>query len=396
MKKFVLPIIICILCITGVIIGILAIYSNTDQKSGQSYFNGLETSPQSASTIVIGASYIKVPENATVVTQVDRVIKDEASDYNVNTPPGQSPTSPKQLVPWMEGARVAELMEYANVHVIPITGVPIKKINGNWYGPDDHGNFIFEVDPSKTGPLFSINGSNSDNKIGINTHGMNVMVPGAIKNNAFLVVACGDLPGKAKAEMYMAARGINCYAPCDRFTANVMGYNGTGVILGGEPIRPIINGTGAVIGAQPVAINKNELIIVQTTNKTYPDQYCDTPKRYFTDLEKVYNIKLNLDVVNANTNQTNLIINEAEKTGANVIGVRVETNNDKKPIEAWLKANPNHRAILFHSAAYEPGYSLFSEFPKQVTGQDPRPIFIKQTSTSELNQIFNQIRSLWS
>jgi hypothetical protein len=396
MKKFVLPIIICILCITGVIIGILAIYSNTDQKSGQSYFNGLETSPQSGSTIVIGASYIKVPENATVVTQVDRVIKDEASDYNVNTPPGQSPTSPKQLVPWMEGARVAELMEYANVHVIPITGVPIKKINGNWYGPNEKGNFIFEVDPSKAGSLFSINGSDNNNKIEINTHGMNVMVPGAIMNHAVLVVACGDLPGKAKAEMYMAARGINCYAPCDRFTANVMGYKGTGVILGGEPIRPIINGTGAVIGAQPVAINKNERIVVQTTNETYPNQYCDTPNRYFTDLEKVYHIKLNLDVVNANINQTDLIVNEAGKTGANVIGVRVETNNDKKPIEAWLKANPNHRAILFHSAAYEPGYSLFSEFPKQVTGQDPRPIFIKQTSTSELNQIFNQIRSLWS
>ena len=396
MKKFVLPIIICIICITGLIIGISAIYSNTGQKSSQTYFNGFETSPQTASTIVIGASYIKVPENATVVTQVDRVIKDEASRYNVNTTPGQIPTSPTQLVPWMEGARVADLMKYANVHVIPITGVPIKKINGNWYGPDDKGNFIFEVDPSKAGSLFSIDGNDSNNKIEINTHGMNVMVPGAIKNHAFLVVACGDLPGKAKAEMYMATHGINCYAPCDRFTANVMGYNGTGVILGGEPIRPIINGTGAVIGAQPVAITKNERIVVQTTNETYPNQYCDTPNRYFTNLEKVYNVTLNLDVVNANVNQTDLIVNEAEKTGANVIGVRVETSNDKKPVEAWLKSNPNHRAIIFHSASYASGYSLFSEFPKQVTGQDPRPIFIKQTSTSELDQIFDQIRSIWS
>jgi hypothetical protein len=395
MKKFVLPIIICIICIAGAIIGLSIIYSDTDQKSGQSDFNGLVTSPQNASTIIIGASYIKVPKNAKVVTQVDRVIKDEASDYNVNTPPGQSPTNASQLVPWMEGARVADLMEYANVHVIPITGVPIKKINGNWYGPNDHGNFVFEVDPSKTSSLFSIDGNSSDEKIEINTHGMNVMVPGAIKSHAFLVVACGDLPGKAEAEMYMAARGINCYAPCDRFTANVMGYNGTGVILGGEPIRPIINGTGAVIGAQPVAINKTERIVVQTTNQTYPNQYCDTPNRYFTDLEKVYNVTLNLDVVNANINQTNLIVAEAEKTGANVIGIRVETSTDKKPVEAWLKANPNHRAILFHSAAYEPGYSLFAEFPNQVTGQDPRPIFIKQTSTSELNQIFNEIRSLW-
>ena len=394
MKKFLLPLIICILFISVVFIGI-SICTTTDQKPHQDYLNNLETSPQNASTIVIGTSYIKVPKNAKVVTQVDRVIKDTDSHINDNTPPGQSPNSTKQLVPYMEGARVADLMKYANIHVIPITGVPIKKINGNWYGPDDKGNFVFGVDPSKAGPLFSIDGNDSNTKIEVNTHGMNVMVPGAIKNKAFLVVACGDLPGKAKAEIFMAAHGINCYAPCDRFTASVMGYNGTGVILGGEPIRPI-NGTGAVIGAQPVAINKNERIVVQTTNETYPDQYCDTPNRYFTDLEKVYNIKLNLDVVNANINQTDLIVSEAEKTGTNVIGVRVETSNDKKPVEAWLKANPNHRAILFHSAAYEPGYSLFSEFPKQVTGQDPRPIFMKQTSKSELNKIFNEIRSLWS
>jgi hypothetical protein len=396
MKKFLLPIIICVLCIAVLFIGISNIYFNNSQKTHQDYLNSLETSPQDASTIVIGTSYIKVPQNAKVVTQVDRVIKDKASHINDNTPPGQSPNSTKQLVPYMEGARVADLMEYANVHVIPITGVPIKKINGNWYGPDDKGNFIFGVDPSKAGPLFSIAGNDSNTKIEVNTHGMNVMVPGAIKNNAFLVVACGDLPGKAKAEMYMAEHGINCYAPCDRFTASVMGYNGTGVILGGEPIRAIVNGSGAVIGAQPVAINKNELIVVQTTNKTYPDQYCDTPNRYFKDLETHYNVTLDLDVVNANTNETNLIVNEAEKTGSNVIGVRVETMNDKKPVEAWLKADPNHRAILFHSAAYEPGYSLFSEFPKQVTGQDPRPVFIKNTSTTQVNQIFNQIRSLWS
>ncbi len=68
-----------------------------------------------------------------------------------------------------------------------------------------------------------------------------------------------------------------------------------------------------MIGAQPVAINKNELIIVQTTNKTYPDQYCDTPKRYFKDLEKAYNIKLNLDVVNANIGETDKIVTEAQE-----------------------------------------------------------------------------------
>ena len=393
MKKFIIPIII-LLCLTGIFMGYINIHFVQGSQNKVNY--SVETSPQNSSIIVMGASYIKVPNNAKVVTQVDRVIKDTASNINDDTPPGQSPSSPSQLVPYMEGARVAQLMKYAHVQVIPITGVPIKNINGNWYGPDDHGNYIFGVDPSKAGPLFSINTSDPKTKIEVNTHGMNVMVPGAIKNNAYLVVACGDLPGKAKAEVYMAEHGINCYAPCDRFTANVMGYNGTGVILGGEPIRPLNDGTGAVIGAQPVPIDKNELIIVQTTNETYPDQYCDTPNRYFTELEKVYNVTLNLDVVNANIGETDKIVKEAQETGANVIGVRVETEKDKKPVENWLKADPNHRAILFHSAAYTAGYSLFSEFPTQVTGQDPQPLFIKQIPTTQLNQFLNQIRSLWS
>ena len=377
----------------GAIIGYINIHAIQPQNEQNI---SLETNPQNASTIVIGASYIKVPDNAKVVTQVDRVIKDTSSNINDNTPPGQSPGSSSQLVPYMEGARVAQLMKYAHVQVVPITGVPIKKINGNWYGPDEDGKFRFVVDPSKAGPLFSINTGVPDTEIEINTHGMNVLVPGAIKNNAYLVVGCGDIPGKAKAEAYMAEHGINCYAPCDRFTASIMPYNGTGVILGGEPIRPLNDGTGAVIGAQPVAINRNELIIVQTTNKTYPDQYCDTPKRYFKDLEKAYNITLDLDVVNANIGETDKIVMEAQMTGSNVIGVRVETKKDKKPVEDWLKSDPNHRAILFHSAAYKAGYSLFSEFPSQVTGQDPRPIFINQTNSTQLNQFLNQIRSLWS
>ncbi len=377
------------------LIGVINIYFIQGIHNEQNYFSSQETSPQQASTIIIGASYIKVPENAKVVTQVDRVIKDENSHINDNTPPGQSPNSSKQLVPYMEGARVANLMDIANVTVIPITGVPVKKINGSWYGPNEKGNFIFNVDPSKAKSPFSINGSDNNTMIEVDTHGMNVLVPGAIDNNAYLVIGCGDIYGKAKAEAYMAQHGINCYAPCDRFTASVMPYNGTGVILGGEPIRPMKNGTGAIIGAQPVPIKKNELIIVQTTNQTYPDQYCDTPNRYFKDLESAYNITLNLDVVNAKKDETDKLVEEAEKTGANVIGVRVLSLKDKIPVENWLKANQNHRAILFHSAAYTPGYSLFFEFPDQVTGQDPKPLFIKYTPTKQLNQYLENIRSLW-
>lgn len=395
MKKIILITILGLICVGGIILFFESTNANNN-NTDESAFQGLETSPQQASYIVLGATYLVVPKNAKVVTQVDRVIKDTASNVNVKTPPGQSPNSSKQLVPWMEGARVAELMNYADVKVIPITGVTIKKINGSWYGPDDKGNYVFEVDPSKAGPLFSVDGNDSNTKIEVNTHGMNVMVPGAISNGAFLVVACGDIPGKAKAEKYLSDHGINCYAPCDRFSAVVMPYNGTGKIMGGEPIRKYSKGDGAIIGGQPLAFSTNETIVVQTTNKTYPDQYCDTPNRYFHCLETAYNITLKLDVVNAGPGEAGKVVNETKVTGAKIIGVRVEQPQDKTAVENWLKSDPNNRAVLFHSAPYDPGYSLFNEFPDQVTGQDLKPVFIKQTSTTQLNKIFNNFRSLWS
>ena len=363
-------------------------------SSNNDHLGDLEVSPASASYVVVGTSYIKVPEDAKVVTQVDRVIRDKLSHVNDNVAPNHSPTSYKELVPWMEGKRLGELMKYANVTVIPASGVPVKKIKGGYFGPDDKGNFKFEVDPSKISPVYSTKNSN-DTWTEIDTHGMNVMVPEAVKNNAYLVVACGDLKGKAQAEAYMAKKGINCYAPCDRFTSTVMPYEGPGVILGGEPIRQLKDGSGAVIGAQPLYFSTKETIVVQTTTKRYPDQYCDTPFRFFTNLQKAYNITLNVDVVDASVGETDKVIAEARKIGANVIGVRVLNMKDKKPVEEWLKENKNHKAILFHSAAYEPGYSLFFEFPYQVTGQDPNPKFIKYASDSEIQNRFNSVRSLW-
>lgn len=398
MKKIIIIPLVLLCALALILIGYNNVSSTNslqNQKTVDSYFNGLEVSPQNASIIVLGASYIQVKNGSKVVTQSNRVIKDTPGKINVNVPADHIPKSPKELVLYMEGARVAELMKEANICVIPAVNVPCKKINGNWYGPDDKGNFVFGVDPSKVEPPFARTTNDPNTRIQVETHGMNVLVPTAIENNASLVVGCGDIPGKAKAEAYMAEHGINCYAPCDRFTSIIMPYKGPGVILGGAAIRPAKNGDGAVIGAQPIAINVNEKIIVQTTHKAYPDQYCDTPLRFFINLQKAYRIHLNLDVVDASDGEAGKVVAEAQKTGANVIGVRVMNEADKKPVEAWLKSDKNHRAILFHSAAYEPGYSLFSEFPDQVTGQDPHPIFLKETSQAELNGIFTNIRSLW-
>ncbi|HEX7467942.1 MAG TPA: hypothetical protein VF324_05070 [Methanobacterium sp.] len=387
-------VLIGLIAIFIVISGLYAFSPQPTSTQKTSKLSDLEVSPVNATYVVIGASSITVPPNAKVVTQVDRVIKDKSSNINTNVPPDKRPTSTKDLVPFMEGARVAQLMKYANVTVIPAANVPIKKINGIWYGPDDKGNFVYEVDPSKTGPLFSTP-VDANNMIEVNTHGMNVMVPEAIKENASLVIACGDLRGKAKAQAYMAEHGINSYCPCDRFTSSVMPYNGTGVILGTEPIRQLKNGSGAIIGGQPIAIKLTEPIVVQTTTKTYPDQYCDTPKRFFDNLQKAYGVKLNMYVVDANVGQTDSVVAQARKTGANVIGVRVLSEADKKPVATWLRENSTHKAVLFHSAPYEPGYSLFFEFPYQVTGQDVSPKFVKAVTSSDLDSKFAEIRSVW-
>lgn len=393
-------ILIGVLIIFLIIIGLIYSFSPNNgssvavSNSNKGNLDNLEVNPANASYIVIGMSNIVVPPNSKVVTQVDRVIRDKLSHINKDVPPDHRPTSYKELVPWMEGARVGELMKYANVTVIPATGVPVKKIKGGYFGPDDKGNYIFEVDPSKISKVYS-NKSNDDTWNEIDTHGMNVMVPTAIKEHANLVVACGDLNGKAQAEAYLAKQGINCYAPCDRFTSAIMPYQGPGVILGGEPIRQLKNEQGAVIGAQPIYFSPKEKIVVQTTTKRYPDQYCDTPNRFFTNLQKAYNITLNIDVVDASVGEAGKVVDQARKTGANVIGVRVLNNKDKKPVEDWLKENKAHKAILFHSAPYEPGYSLFFEFPSQTTGQDPAPKFIKYASDSEIQNRFDSVRSLW-
>ena len=82
MKKFIIPIII-LLCLAGIFIGYINIHFVQGSQNKVNY--SVETSPQNSSIIVMGASYIKVPNNAKVVTQVDRVIKDTASNINDDT-----------------------------------------------------------------------------------------------------------------------------------------------------------------------------------------------------------------------------------------------------------------------------------------------------------------------
>jgi hypothetical protein len=195
-----------------------------------------------------------------------------------------------------------------------------------------------------------------------------------------------DLSSKAEAALYLAKMGIHAYGPADRFGYELLGYRKfqprAATIIGTAPIRPGPDGT-AVIGNQPVEVSIEGTVVVQTTDKlVYPWQYADAPGRYFAALiEKYPQLRLRLVFVVANAGQVERVLHAARLTNAGVVAVRVgksssdeEAVKDARVLAEWLKENPQHRAILFHTALYEPGYKLFFDFPKQVTFGDLDPV----------------------
>ena len=339
--------------------------------------------------LILGLSKIELKGGETIGVQVDRVIRDiqwKNSDYDEKVPPDHIPEKLSEIVPYMEGARVREMMKYAGVKVIPLTPAYGKKKYEQsyskpvYYAGDGQGNFPFLIDPSKT-EYSTVKRDSKGNLILPDTHGFNMVAEQAYlkREQLFLVIACMDLPDKAKAALYLAQNGINAYATCDRFANELIGYKERfsveAEILGSAPIKK--TKSGAIIGDQPLTISLDELIIVQYTDKGYPDQYCDTPARYFDQLKKIYHLDLPVVKVPADVGETQKIIEMAKLNQAQVIGVRVYNEADYQPVAEWLKEDPNHRAVLFHSAAYPLGNRLFFEFSKQTTFGDLSPKIIR-------------------
>ena len=343
---------------------------------------------ENPTTMVIGLSKIELrtADKEVIGVQIDRVIRDHVwynSSFDTSVPVDRVPDDSSQVVPYMEGARTAEMMVWANVSVVPLTpGIALKKEDGYYYGSDGQGHFAFQICPDKaeypTCEFVIENGR--EYVVMYDTHGFNAVAEQAYLKRAEinLAIACMDMPDQAKAALYLAQNGIPCYAPCDRFANTLMNYKEEfGIeteILGSAPIRQ--TDYGAVIGDQAVVISLNESIIAQYTDRLYPDQYCDTPSRYFRELQKVYNINLSVTEVYANVGETSNLVKEAKEQNAGVIGARIFNEADYPPLKEWLKEDKNHRVILFHSAAYDFGITLFREFPEQTSFGDINPKFV--------------------
>lgn len=352
-----------------------------------------ETAPENflgddSPRMIIGSSKIELrtEDNPVIGVQADRVIRDYLwtdSSFDTKVEADRVPQDSSQVVPYMEGARVKELMDWAGASVFPLTPCyAVLKQDGHYYG-DSGEDFVFPILPDKVNYPTSFFHTNEQNESMVtiyDTHGFNAVADKAYENKdkIDLVIACMDTTSKAEAALWIAENGMNCYAPCDRFTSDLMDYKhkfGTEAeIIGSAPIRK--TDYGAVIGDRPVTILLNEKIIVQYTEEGYPNQYCDTPKRYFDALQKVFGLKLNTTEVYANVGETYKIVEKAQDEDAHVIAVRVYNEQDYYPVKSWLNEDKNNRAILFHSAAYNPGMKLFKEFPKQTSFGDINPQII--------------------
>ena len=349
--------------------------------------------PPGARRVILGESHLLVPRGARVGVQVDRVIRDihwTPSDLDAAVPADRVPAGPDQVVPYMEGARVRDLMAHAGVAVVPLTPAHVEPRHDPSapmpYGlaGDGEGAHRFVVDGTKL--AYTTARRLADGTVELpDTHGFAAVAEAALRERPLLAVACMDMESKAEAALWLARHGIAGYATTDRFGYLLLGYRllepQAAPIVPGAPIRP--TGDGALIGAQPLAIALDEPIVAQATERqSYPWQYADTPWRYFAALSDLYGLDLRLHKHLAEGGELSGLLAKARAVGARVVGVRVgktsgegEAERDAEALAAWLGEDPRHRAVLFHTAAYEPGYALFERFPAQTTFGDPMPRF---------------------
>ncbi|MFH0964914.1 MAG: hypothetical protein V2A58_13020 [Planctomycetota bacterium] len=320
--------------------------------------------------IVLGCSTIRVKKGAKVKTQVDRVIRDWLLATNITRSPWVF--APETLVSWHEGKKIRELMDFAAVQVLPVTGTLVRRRGWDWYAPNAEGVFAFKIAEDKVLAFPTTILVDSATAVIHDTHGISAIAWDCL--DADLVVGCGDALGKMDAAYYLAEKGVDVYCPTDRFLGVLIGADTKGMVMGSAPVKKTDD--GAVIGDQPVAFDPSEPIVVSDTDGRYPLQYYDTPCRYFRELERYLGKPMNIIPVDVREyGKAGVVVEEARKAGAKLIGIRIKSGSEHDALAAWLAEDRSHRAILFHTAVYPDGYRLFYEFPRQTSFGDIRPAF---------------------
>ncbi|HUT96271.1 MAG TPA: hypothetical protein VMW82_01760 [Candidatus Paceibacterota bacterium] len=320
--------------------------------------------------LILGRSKILVNKNDVIGAQVDRVNRDWYGK-EIDKLPSETPKK-EELITYHEGARIKDILDITDAKLRMLTNTIVRKCNNAWFAPDENGIFKYEVLKDKV--LYPTSMVKKNVGLLRDTHGISSIVYQAVHEKATLIVGCGDTPSKMQAAVHLAGLGKNVYFPCDRYVGEIIGYEGSGMLIGTAPVKKGV--FGAIIGDQPIEVWLSEKIVVEDTNQSYPIQYYDAPRRYFEELQKISGINFNLIIVKVSElKEGRKIVSVAREEDARVVAIRVAYEEDYLAVKNWLLESNKNRAILFHSAPYEPGYRLFREFPKQTSFGDPKPIF---------------------
>jgi hypothetical protein len=334
----------------------------------------------SAQSVIIGKTTIEIPAGSTVLSQEDRVHRDWlggqlASPWGPDilvTFSERLTWNASELLPeigWHEGARVRDL-KAANITHIPAVGTLAARSGERWFAVDNNGTFRFEV------PLDKLSYPTTrflrrDLAVIIDSHGVNMLVEQAIRNNVSAVISDCDHPGKVYAAAYLSKHGIPVACFPDKYAFLAMGHN---LSLAGSP-PTTITGTKAVIGNRPLEITRaDKVIVANSTDTAYALWYYQTPASYFETLTQA--IPLNLTYVSMNEfGQQNKITAKAREINASIIATRVFNKSDYEAIKTWLDEDKNRTVILFHSASYPYGQKIFREYLTRTSFDDPNPEF---------------------
>ncbi|MDP3727905.1 MAG: hypothetical protein Q8R18_00480 [bacterium] len=347
-------------------------YQYEDYPLKEIYF----ATPKNATTLTIGESSFTLTKKDILVSQVDRVTRDwlssQLQDPNAKTILTIfSEKYDVEDIGWHEGGRIAQYKQAINLTHISVTGTIVRKINNNWYAPNEQGIFMFDVPLDKV-QYPTTRFLREDLALIIDTHGINMLVEQAIEQNATVVMGCCDHIGKIKAALYLNERGIKVICNTDKYLPLALGQ--TNETLGSAPFKKQEN--TLLFGAQPIKINLSEKIIVLNATEYYGLSYYATSTIYFTQLQKQTLLPLDLVFVTIDDyNQLQKLVDKAEEANATVIAARVYNEDDYVVLSEWLESSEKKRIILFHSEAYPYGYLLLRNYPAQVTFDDIMPSF---------------------
>ncbi len=337
-----------------------------------------------ASGVTIGETTIVLTATDTVVSQNDRVYRDWLSGQLANPyRPNLLVTFSERLtynytellpeIGWHEGGRLREL-KHLNFTHLPAVGTLVARHHDRWFAVDGNGTFSFEV------PLDKLSYPTTrflrrDLAVIIDTHGVNMIVEQALRNNATTVLSDCDHPGKVYAARYLSNHGVSVICYPDKYVYLALGHD---LKLVGSPPTSIQEGK-AVIGNRPVRISVNDRIVaVNSTDEAYALWYYQTPASYMSTLAGALPINVTY-VTLEDFGEMEKATQKAREINATILATRVFNSQDYNAVKQWLDEDTARKAILFHSASYPYGQKLFREYTR-VTFDDPNPRFASRKS----------------